>query len=500
SFLLPYKNLKRIQPPAPEYAYALAKIAESYIREKSVDTASSMPLIREAIKIDPKNPEIYLIAGDIYIAANDGSNAIKNYNMAQYYNPNSPTANMKIGDIYVRGKNLNVAIPYFEEAIKLDPNYAPAYRELAQLYSLAGRHAQSKENYQKYLDLNAGNIPAQTRYVTSLFYAGDYEEVIKNIEEIFAVDKSRAYLNRLAGYSSYELASKSKNGNYDQAKKYMDELFKSMPKDRILWKDHHYMARILVRKNHDYPVLTDELASLENQLENQKRSLSLASTSAAKSKIQPVVDELTTKVEAMKADVAEAEKELDRAFTEYQKVSELRPQDKAVLSEMAANYYNFRRYDNAARTWAKLIDPADENPDSYMQVGRAFYNGKNYKSADSLFNVILKKSPKYIPAHLWIARTATKTDPDNKTRQARDKFINLIKVSQSDSLKNKAEITEAFNFLCYYYMNKDELAEARNIYNRWLNLDPDDKDGKIRAYHGLGAIELIAASGQPSIE
>ena len=27
--LLPYKNLKRINPPAPEYAFALAKIAES---------------------------------------------------------------------------------------------------------------------------------------------------------------------------------------------------------------------------------------------------------------------------------------------------------------------------------------------------------------------------------------------------------------------------------------------------------------------------------------
>ncbi len=31
SFLLPYKNLKRINPPAPEYAFTLAKIAESYI-------------------------------------------------------------------------------------------------------------------------------------------------------------------------------------------------------------------------------------------------------------------------------------------------------------------------------------------------------------------------------------------------------------------------------------------------------------------------------------
>ena len=63
---------------------------------------------------------------------------------------------------------------------------------------------QSKANFKKYLELTAGNIPAKTRYVNSLFYAGDYDEVIKNVEEILAVDKSRAYMNRLAGYSCYE--------------------------------------------------------------------------------------------------------------------------------------------------------------------------------------------------------------------------------------------------------------------------------------------------------
>ena len=29
---LPYKNIKKISPPAKDYAFALAKIAESYIK------------------------------------------------------------------------------------------------------------------------------------------------------------------------------------------------------------------------------------------------------------------------------------------------------------------------------------------------------------------------------------------------------------------------------------------------------------------------------------
>jgi len=56
---------------------------------------------------------------------------------------------------------------------------------------------------------------------------------------------------------------------------------------------------------------------------------------------------------------------------------------------MATSYYAFRKYDNAAKTWAKLIDPSKENNlADYMQVGRAYYNGEKYKTADSLFNVV----------------------------------------------------------------------------------------------------------------
>jgi len=496
SFLLPYKNLKKISPPAKDYAFALAKIAETYIKEKEVDTASALPLIRQAVKIDSKNPEIYLIAGDIYILANDGSNAIKNYNLAQFADPKSPTANMKIGSIYVRGKSLNAAIPYFEEAISLDPNYAPAYRELGQLYWMAQRLEQSKSNYKKYLELNEGNIPAQTRYVNALFYAGDYDEVIRNVEEILAVDKSRAYMNRLAGYSSFE----KKNADYDKALSYMEELFKALPADRILWKDHHYMARILVRKNQNYTKMVEELPALESQLAREKRNLAAATTPAAKAKIQPAVDDLTAKITALKANISNADKELDRAFSEFEKVSQMKPQDRGVLSEMATQYYFFRRYDKAAKTLARMIDPNDVKLEDLMQVGRAYYNGENYKTADSVFNDVIKRSPDYVPAYLWIARTYTKLDPDYKTGIARPKFEKLIQVAKADSLKYDSEMGEAFGYLGYYFSSKNDYGKAKEIYNRWINLNPNNKEQKIRAYNGLGVLELQAAGNEKTIE
>ncbi|MCX6302831.1 MAG: carboxypeptidase-like regulatory domain-containing protein [Bacteroidia bacterium] len=495
SYLPPYKKIKKIIPPAKEYAFALAKIAESYIKEKDVDTSAALPLIREAIKIDPKNPEIFLIAGDIYILANDGSNAIRNYNLAQFADPTSPTAAMKIGSIYVRGKSLNAAIPYFEEAIGLDANFAPAYRELGQLYWMAQRLDQSKSNYKKYLELSQGNIPAQTRYVTSLFYAGDYTEVIKNVEEILAVDKSRSFLNRLAGYSYYEM----KNPDYGKAFSYMEELFKTVTEDRILWKDHHYMARILMKKNQNYSKMLDELSTQEQQLTREQSKYASASA-AMKPKIKPTVDDLTTKVAKLKTDIANANKELDRGFSEYVKVLEMKPQDKGVISEMASNYYSNKRYEEAAKTWVKLINPANEKAEEYMQIGRAYYNGDRYKTADSVFNVVIKKWPDHIAAYVWIARTYSKMDPDSKLGLAKPKFEKVLNVAKVDSLKNDGEIVEACGYLGYYHMMADNYSQSKEYYDRMVSLDPNNKEAKIRGYNGIGSLELRMASNEKTNE
>ncbi len=505
SFLLPYKNLKKINPPAMDYAFALAKIAESYANDGTVDTAKAMPFIRQALTIDKKNAEIYLIAGDLYMMVNDGSNAIKNYNLAQFADPQSPTAAMKIGYVYVKGRALQQAIPNFEEAIGLNPNYAPAYRELGQLYWRAGRLEQSKANFKKYLDLTEGNIPAKTRYVNSLFYAGDYEEVIKNVEDILAVDQSRGYMNRLAGYSYYE----KENPDFNKAYSYMETLFKVVDPSLILQKDHHYMARILLKKNQDYTKMLDELNSLTPQLNREKSRLATA-TAANKPKFQASVDEMTAKAADLEKNIAAADKEISRAFAEYNKAfnmkrtdpnAPLTPQERSLLNEMATNYYTYRNYDDAARTWAKLIDPAKENNlAEYMQVGRAFYNGENYKSADSVFTIVIKKQPDYLPAHVYIARTYSRMDPDTKLGLAKPKFEKILEVAGKDSLKNESELIEALTYLGFYNMENGNYTKAKDIYNRMISLNPESRDNKIRGYNGIGSLETRAAGQEKTLE
>ncbi|NLA48848.1 MAG: carboxypeptidase-like regulatory domain-containing protein, partial [Bacteroidales bacterium] len=324
-----------------------------------------------------------------------------------------------------------------------------------------------------------------------LFYAGDYDEVIRNVEEILAVDKSRAYMNRLAGYSNYE----KKNADYDKASSYMEELFKSLPADRILWKDHHYMARILLRKNQNYPKLADELSRLENQLEREEGSYASASA-ANKAKMKPALDELTAKTEEAREKVAAANKELDRAFEEYNLVLEMKPEDRAVMNEMATNSYNTRRYNQAARIWATLIDPENAKPEDLMQIGRAYYIGENYKAADSVFSIVVSKEPGYLPAYTYIARTYSRMDPDTRMGLARPKFEKLLEIAQTDSIRNENEMVEALKYLGYFHMSKDEYSKSRDYYNRLINLNESSNDNKISGFNGIGLIELRLAGAE----
>lgn len=492
SFLLPYKKVTKI-PNAPDYALTLAKLAESYIVFENVDTTSALPLIREAVTIDPKNSVIYIIAGDIYLLVNNGSLAIKNYNSAQYIEPNSPIANMKIGYIYYKGRNLMAAIPYYEQAIALDKNYAPAYRELGQLYSLAGRFKESKDFFETYLTLTNQNIPAKIRYVNALFYSKNYADVIKNVEDIFAVDKSRVYLNRIAGYSSYE------QGNYAAALKYMDNLFADLPADRILKKDYIYYARIIIKKNDNYSKTLAELDKANAELAKVKEK-NEDLKGPAKEKEKVAEEPYAAKVAALQSTIDASEKELAKAYEAYEKAITFGDEDANLIQEKARNHYNHRHYSDAAGDWKRLIAKGKNSEENYLQIGKAYYQGKNFDDAEAIFNEMSEKFPNYIPGFQWAANNASAKDPDSKLGLAKAKFSALIAKAATDSVKYSNEIFDALRYLGYNALQADKYDEAKGYYNRMLNLDPNNKDFQLKALSSMNTLYMTMGDYGKAVE
>lgn len=482
SFLPPYRKVSKIKNRS-DYAYTQAKLAESYIIFDRVDTTMALPEIREALTIDQHNAEIYIITGDIYLLVNNASLAIRNYNRAQDIDIKSPTANMKIGNIYVKARNLMAAIPYFEQAIALNANYAPAYRELGQLYSMAGRFKESKKYFEAYLKLTNQNIPAQIRYVNALFYAKNYDEVIQNVKDIFTVDKSRTYLNRIAGYSSYE------QGNYQQALIYMDQLFANLPANRIIKKDYVYYARILIKKNKNLPEMQAELDNANAELARtttENESLK----GAAKEKGNAEEEVLASKVREIQKGINESDSELQKAYEAYENAITFGDEDVYLLQEKASAYYMNRSYSKAADTWKRLIAKGKESEENYLQVGKAYYQGKDYDKAEEIFNSMVSKYPDNISAYTWCANNASAKDPDSKRGLAKAKFLTLLSKAGSDSIKNVNEIYDALRFLGYNALHSKNYDEARRYYSRMANLDPNNKEIVLKGLNSLVALYM----------
>ena len=147
---------KSVTLGANKNAELFRKIAEAWLVTDSKNPDEALVMINSAIKLEPKNPENYIILGDAQLEKNptDGSGPIKSYKMATTLNPSSAKGILREGKLYQRGRNYQLALEKYKEAITLDPNFAPAYREIAEVYSLYNQPAKAIEYWKKYLELN----------------------------------------------------------------------------------------------------------------------------------------------------------------------------------------------------------------------------------------------------------------------------------------------------------------------------------------------------------
>ncbi|HEX2394700.1 MAG TPA: tetratricopeptide repeat protein [Bacteroidales bacterium] len=416
----------------PEKATILTHLAGALMYGKKNNFKKAIAYCERAKLINPDDPNIYLTLGDVYIKMNDASNALFNYNQALNKDPKSPLPKIKIGNIYMRVPNLVAARPYFEEAQQIDSTFAPVYRSLGELWSMGGRHDLARQYYFKYMQLSGNTIPAKIRYGNSLFRAKDYAGALQVVEEILKVDNSRNYLNRVAGYSAYEM----KPPELEKGRVYMETFFKNAKPQEVIPRDYSYYGRILYK-----------LANRDSVM-------------------------------------------LDQAFANMNKAFEMDPGDKQLLTEMAQNYYYSRRYADAIKTFELLAEKGWSGKTDKTMIARAYYNMKDNEKALQAFTDLLNENPQNVDAALYLARTASNMDPDMVEGKAEPYFEKVLTMIGSETEKYKAAIQEAYSYFGYLNITKKEFDAAMEWYDKMYNLDPNNKEWQKSALGAKGSIAL----------
>jgi tetratricopeptide (TPR) repeat protein len=365
------------------------------------------------------NADTWLTIGDAYRKLLDGGNAVTAYIKALGINPKLAAAKFKIGIIYYTQNNKDYFLPAFEDATKLDPAFAPAYYELYLYWYL---HDVNKAA--TYLDKYTANAdPGPILEYMKVFYlygSAKFADARTKAQALISQygDKVDPVMYRQVAYTSDTL------GDLSAAKNAITSFLVKADTAAILGADY------------------EELAKIDSKM-----------------------PDTPTKIEAFKYyKMAIARDTLQDNKTKYVKeASDLAKAlgNKAISAELAGVLYSTIKEPN--------------NTDLY-NLGIANYQAGNYKTSDSIFcGIYTVKYPDQMYGYLWCARSKhAEDDSANSGGLAVDPYLKLADVLKKlDSVKYKAQITEAYFYLAGYYHDiKKDKPLAIEYVQKILDVDP----------------------------
>jgi tetratricopeptide (TPR) repeat protein len=400
----------------------------TYAPVKNLDAA--IKILNDAIKLDPKNIEGYLILGDALLekTPTNGSPAIAQYNKALDIDPKSPKGIVRKAKLYQRSQAYEQANELYKEAQTLDPMYAPAYSANAELNMLFNQHSRAIENWKKYLELNNSD-EARYRYATALFSGKKYCEAITELEGIQSRGFVNMYTRRMLAYSLYECEAENSEEASKKGLAESDRFFAMAPKDKVISLDYKYRGLLQSKLG------SDSLAILE------------------------------------------FEKAIAKDSTKRGELS----------GEMAKMHMKAKRYDKAIEAYNTKLAGNNENltATEFYELGRAYYFGpKDYALADSAFKRVTERAPDFAMAYLWRARSNFKLDAGNEKWMAKpyyEEFLNKLTEEDKVSASYKTTQIEAAKYMGDYYVNSKEgkdYAKAKTYWKTVQTLDPADAQAK----------------------
>ncbi len=394
----------------------LLKVAETYTQAPQKNLLQAMQLLDAAMKLDPKNTEIYLLKGDVYQEMGEGSKAIELYKKTAEMDKSSVKALLRIGKLYGRAKNYPLAFDFYSQAAKIDSTFAPAYREQGELLYLSKQYDKAKLKYKRYLDLcGSNNLSARMRYGSFLYLSKEYPAAIAEITEVQKLDTSINIMNRILAYSYYE------KGDYLNGTISINKFFSRAANEgtKVLASDFEYSGKLLSKTG------KDSLAIIEFY-------------------------------KAMQFDTTKTE----------------------LYGEIGAIYLKQKKNKEAINAYEKKIAAKKfVTANDYYNIGKAAYFMKDYAKADTSFGMVISLQPKITNGYIWRAKTQTQLDLESTKGLAKPWYEKFLEMGP-DPVKNKVDIIEANAYLGYYYFVKKDNVNSKTYWLKVKEIDPNNEKAK----------------------
>jgi len=151
------------------------------------------------------------------------------------------------------------------------------------------------------------------------------------------------------------------------------------------------------------------------------------------------------------------------------------------ITEMGKRFFEAKRFARAAEAYQIPVDRGSKNNQDYFNLGNAFFFGKDYVKADTIFSRLLRIQPKSIMANIFKARCINyqKLDPDQSKGLAKPYYEKCTLLITPETLeKYKKPLLESYLYLGGFYAVQKDVPQAHSAWRKVLELDPENKKAK----------------------
>lgn len=396
------------------------RIADCYLALGLTQSEDPIEYLNKARDIDRRNSRLYDIMASIYLARNDGSKAIENFQKAVDFDRSYVMGHVGKGRVYNRTRNLGAAESAFLDANNADPTHPIPYKELSDLYYNQRKYDKAITNLKKYIELSEETIPVKTQLVRYLYLNKNYAEAIEVCDKILAVQPKANEIIQLKAYAYYSLE------DYPKAAAEFELYFNGVDPSKLSRIDYEYYAVSLHKSG-------KEMESVPYYLKAQE------------------LDTTNFDFYGTVGDIYFKNNKWNEAIETY-KIKEAKS-DKGL--SMKENY----------------------------NLAFSYYRNGNLELADATFGSVIEKNPELALAHFWRARANSQIDSTLETGAAKPHYEKFVELTQSQTDKFKNQLVEAYTYLgAYYYAKKDDPAYkatwkelSKSYWNKVKEIDPGNK-------------------------
>lgn len=413
---------------------------------KNGDFAYAIRLLEDAASKDPKNTETLIQLGNAYRKARPGEGgglAFQTYKKAIEVNSSFVGPYMRLAKLFESQKNWELYLQYLNDGVAKDPKFTAAYYELFYYYFFRAQFTEAENYLTKYIDskLPETDIQDQFLYAQLCWAKKDFSCAVSKAEIVYVAmgDVTKPKVFRLLADAYFQ------KGDFANAKKYSDLFFLKKNPDDYISGDHKIRADILSKTGGT----TDEI--FVNYLQGS------------------VLDTvLSSKIDFLK-------------------------QGAEFLKARGDSISRVREGDLRLEIVKLKADKAGQR--DFFDAGFAYYQGKNYEKADSIFDVFTDRYPDEVYGPMMqynIHRALDSTMEKGMAVPWAEKYLTLL---EKDTAKNKKTIIGVASYLASYHANivKDR-EKALEYLRKMLVLDPTNEIIK----NNISVLEKAPATKPPS--